>query len=55
MNMCRPHCYKEEFEDTKGEIKIRIAKKNRQHNIINYVKSTFDIIALMHVFFYIIK
>ena len=23
---------KEEFEDTKGEIRIRISKKNRQHN-----------------------
>jgi hypothetical protein len=23
---------KEEFEDTKGVIKIRISKKNRQHN-----------------------
>jgi hypothetical protein len=23
---------KEEFEDTKGAIKIRISKKNRQHN-----------------------
>ena len=23
---------KEEFEDTKGEIRIRILKKNRQHN-----------------------
>jgi len=22
----------EEFEDTKGEIRIRISKKNRQHN-----------------------
>jgi len=22
----------EEFEDTKGEIRIRILKKNRQHN-----------------------
>jgi hypothetical protein len=24
--------YKEEFEDTKGVIRIRISKKNRQHN-----------------------
>ena len=24
--------YQEEFEDTKGAIKIRISKKNRQHN-----------------------
>jgi hypothetical protein len=24
--------YKEEFEDTKGVISIRISKKNRQHN-----------------------
>jgi hypothetical protein len=24
--------YKEEFEDTKGAIIIRISKKNRQHN-----------------------
>jgi hypothetical protein len=25
-------CLKEEFEDTKGAIRIRISKKNRQHN-----------------------
>jgi hypothetical protein len=24
--------FKEEFEDTKGVIRIRISKKNRQHN-----------------------
>ena len=24
--------YQEEFEDTKGAIRIRISKKNRQHN-----------------------
>jgi len=24
--------YEEEFEDTKGAIRIRISKKNRQHN-----------------------
>jgi len=24
--------YKEEFEDTKGTIRIRISKKNRKHN-----------------------
>jgi hypothetical protein len=24
--------YKEEFEDTEGAIRIRISKKNRQHN-----------------------
>jgi hypothetical protein len=40
---CRPYifrirkmrsigCLKEEFEDTKGAIRIRISKKNRQHN-----------------------
>ena len=26
------HRYQEEFEDTKGAIRIRISKKNRQHN-----------------------
>ena len=26
------HRYQEEFEDTKGVIRIRIPKKNRQHN-----------------------
>jgi len=26
------HVYREEFEDTKGVIRIRISKKNRQHN-----------------------
>jgi len=25
-------CQQEEFEDTKGTIRIRISKKNRQHN-----------------------
>jgi len=25
------HVFKEEFEDTKGAIRIRISKKNRQH------------------------
>ena len=25
-------CMQEEFEDTKGVIRIRILKKNRQHN-----------------------
>jgi len=25
------HFFKEEFEDTKGAIRIRISKKNRQH------------------------
>ena len=28
---------KEEFEDTKGVIRIRISKKNRQHNGQKYV------------------
>jgi len=26
------YCLQEEFEDTKGVIRIRISKKNRQHN-----------------------
>ena len=30
MNLCRPHCYKEEFEDTKGEIRIRKSKEGQQ-------------------------
>jgi hypothetical protein len=28
----RVHLFKEEFENTKGAIRIRISKKNRQHN-----------------------
>jgi hypothetical protein len=27
-----PSVYEEEFEDTKGVIRIRISKKNRKHN-----------------------
>jgi hypothetical protein len=30
--MPRPLFRQEEFEDTKGVIRIRISKKNRQHN-----------------------
>jgi hypothetical protein len=29
---CKFYRIKEEFEDTKGVIRIRISKKNRQHN-----------------------
>jgi hypothetical protein len=28
------HGYEEEFEDTKGVIRIRTSKKNRQHNVV---------------------
>jgi hypothetical protein len=30
--LCEQNMYVEEFEDTKGAIRIRISKKNRQHN-----------------------
>jgi hypothetical protein len=30
--MLHSYIWKEEFEDTKGEIRIHILKKNRQHN-----------------------
>ena len=33
LNMYRNQTCKEEFEDTKGAIKIRISKKNREHNV----------------------
>ena len=31
-NIVQEHMLEEEFEDTKGVIRIRISKKNRQHN-----------------------
>jgi hypothetical protein len=33
----------EEFEDTKGVIKIRISKKNRQHNGQKYKRTNNDL------------
>jgi hypothetical protein len=32
LSYCNINVYKEEFEDTKGAIRNRISKKNRQHN-----------------------
>jgi hypothetical protein len=32
MDSCDQDRHQEEFEDTKGVIRIRISKKNRQHN-----------------------
>jgi hypothetical protein len=35
--------FAEEFEDTKGAIRIRISKKNRQHNGQKYKRTNNDL------------
>jgi hypothetical protein len=41
-----PKDLKEEFEDTKGVIRIRISKKNRQHNVLKIPKGQSESVYL---------
>ena len=42
--------YKQEFEDTKGVIRIRISKTNRQHNgLVKNCKRTNKDLQNMHI------
>jgi hypothetical protein len=45
----RLHQIKEEFEDTKGAIRIRISKKNRQHNGGKKYKRTNNDLQNIHI------